>query len=112
MVGLLCKTILCGVWKGGGDGGSACCFEKREVAQWTKSGVCRPLKPHNARFENPRVSRSIRGQGGDAPLWGVGQSPTKTTDCVELFVEGGDLVELFFGDDGDVGIGCGVADDE
>ena len=29
-------------------------------------------------FENPNVSRLKRGQGDSVPLWGVGQSPTKT----------------------------------
>jgi hypothetical protein len=42
-----------------------------------KSSTCHPLKPHNSAFENLPVSRSSWGQGGFAPLRGVGQRPTK-----------------------------------
>ena len=42
-----------------------------------KNGVRQPFKPQKVAIESPHISRSIGGQGGFAPLRGVGQRPTK-----------------------------------
>jgi hypothetical protein len=42
-----------------------------------KSPCLLPLETSEDSFENPRLFRSMRGQGGIAPLWGVAALPHK-----------------------------------